>query len=247
MRGIFRWTRWAWAVPLVWYGQAAFALSLLDVIELSKGGYSESEIGRVIEVTGARFEIDGVGMVALKEAKVPEGLIDRMLDEGGVPPTEVSEITATEILELRAAGFSEETVLKFVRHRNVCTPLSEDGLRLLAGEEVTAEFLDGFSEAVAACERERVARTPIEPLPETAYSDAGPSTAGGMDDHAHAYDQHYQGGGYHDPYFGGYHSLVYPPSYVYSYYHYDPLRRVYPIYLFRDHRVGRHHRHRDRG
>ena len=156
-----------------------------------------------------------------------------------MPPTEVSEMSAREILELHEAGFSDGTLLKFVRHRNVCTPLSEDGVELLVREEFAPEFLDGFSELVAACERERVAREPIEPLPETAYAGDAPADAG--DPHGasqpvyqntYHYDQHYYERPYHDHHFGGH----YHPTYVYSYYHYDPVRRVYPIYIYRDHR-----------
>ena len=226
-------------VPLVWSAQSAAALSLLDIIEMSRGGYSEEEMGRIIEVTGARFEIDGVALVALHEAEVPDAVVYRMLDEGGVPPTEVSEMSASEILELHEAGLSDETILKFVRHRNVCTPLSEDGVELLEREEFTPEFLEGFALLVAECERERVAREPVEPLPETAYAGSAPVAA----DDAHGtsqpvyhntyhYDQHYYERPYHDHHFGGH----YHPTYVYSYYHYDPLRRVYPIYIYRDHR-----------
>ena len=239
MRKIFRCTVRGLVVPLLWSAQSAAALSLLDVIEMSRGGYSEEELGRIIEVTGARFEIDSVGLVALGEADVPAAVIDRMLDEGGMPPTEVSEMSASEILELHEAGFSDGTILKFVRHRNVCTPLSEDGVELLVREEFAPEFLDGFSELVAACERERVAREPIEPLPETAYAHGAPADADGphgasqpVYQNTYHYDQHYYERPYHDHHFGGY----YHPTYVYSYYHYDPVRRVYPIYIYRDHR-----------
>ena len=243
MRRIFRCAARALAVPLLWYAQTAAALSLLDVIEMSRGGYSESEMVRLIEVTGARFEIDGVGLVALKEAEVPDGLIDRMLDEGGIPPSEVSEITAKAILELHEAGLSEETLLKFVRHRNVCTPLSEDGVHLLEREAFSSEFLEGFLELVAACEKDRVAREPVEPLPEDAYAGsaseaphgASHSTSHSTYQTTYHYDQHYYERPHHDHYFNGH----YHPSYVYSYYHYDPVRRVYPIYIFRDHRDRR--------
>ena len=239
MRRTCRYALAALLVPFLWFAQSAAALSLLDVIEMSRGGYSEEEIGRIIEVTGARFEIDSVALVALHEAEVPEAVVDRMLDEGGVPPTEVSEMSASEILELHEAGLSDETILKFVRHRNVCTPLSEDGVQLLEREEFAPEFLQDFSLLVAACERERVAREPIEPLPETAYAGSAPAEL----DEAHGasqpvyhntyhYDQHYYERPYHDHHFGGH----YHPTYVYSYYHYDPLRRVYPIYIYRDHR-----------
>ena len=235
MRRIFRCTARALVVPLLWYAQTAAALSLLDVIEMSRGGYSESEIARLIEVTGARFEIDGVGLVALKEAEVPDGLIGRMLDEGGIPPSEVSEITAKAILELHEAGLSEETILKFVRHRNVCAPLSEDGVHLLEREAFSSDFLEGLSELVAACEKDRVAREPVEPLPEDAYAGSAPQAPDAAHGASHStyqttyhYDRHYYERPHHDHYFNGH----YHPSYVYSYYHYDPVRRVYPIYIF---------------
>ncbi len=229
MRRTCRYALGALLVPFLWFAQSAAALSLLDVIEMSRGGYSEEEIGRIIEVTGARFEIDSVALVALHEAEVPDAVVDRMLDEGGVPPTEVSEMSASEILELHEAGLSDETILKFVRHRNVCTPLSEDGVELLEREEFAPEFLQDFSLLVAECERERVAREPIEPLPETGEAHGASQPTYHSTYH---YDQHYYERPYHDHHFGGH----YHPTYVYSYYHYDPYRRVYPIYIYRDHR-----------
>ena len=239
-------------VPLLGFAQAAAALSLLDIIEMSRNGYSESEIGRIVDVTGARFEIDAVGMVALREAEVADALIERMLDEGGLLPNEVSEMTARELLELHEAGISEGMLLKYVRHRNVCAPLSGDGVHLLEREEFTPEFFDAFAELVAACERAQVARTPIEPLPEGAYAGVrGPADDPSEGDPRHHDTQYntYSNTVYHYDHYGydRYHDY-YHPAFLYSYYHYDPRRRVYPIYLYRDHRVGdrRAHDRRDR-
>ena len=218
----------------LWFAQGAGALSLLDIMEMSRNGYSEAEIGRLVEVTGARFEIDAVGLVALQEAEVADALIDRMLDDGGVPPNEVSEMTGKELLELHEAGLSEATLLKFVRHRNVCQPLSEDGVHLLEREAFSATFFEEFADLVAACEQARVAREPIEPLPETAYAgsseeahDLAEPLVRDVYQETHYYDTYH----YDRRYYDRYHS-----PFGYSYYLYDPLRRVYPVYIYRDHR-----------
>ena len=237
-------------VPVLGFAQAAAALSLLDIIEMSRNGYSESEIGRIVDVTGARFEIDAVGMVALREAEVADALVERMLDEGGLPPNEVSEMTAKELLELHEAGFSEGTLLKYVRHRNVCALLSEDGVHLLEREEFSAGFFDAFAELVAACEREQVARAPIEPLPEGAYAgvrgaadDPSDRQSGDQYHHDTQYNTHSTTVYHYDHYgYDRYHDY-YHPAFLYSYYHYDPRRRVYPIYLYRDHRAGNRRAH----
>ncbi len=234
MRRSTRYAMHALIVAGLWFAQGAGALSLLDIMEMSRNGYSEAQIGRLLEVTGARFEIDAVGLVALQEAAVTDALIDRMLDEGGVPPNEVSEMTGKELLELHEAGLSEATLLKFVRHRNVCQPLSEDGVHLLEREAFSATFFEGFADLVAACEQAQVAREPIEPLPETAYagsSEEAHDLAGArvrdVYQETHYYDTYH----YDRRYYDRYHS-----PFGYSYYPYDPLRRVYPVYIYRDHR-----------
>ena len=234
MRRSTRYAMHALIVAGLWFAQGAGALSLLDIMEMSRNGYSEAEIGRLLEATGARFEIDAVGLVALQEAAVADALIDRMLDEGGVPPNEVSGMTGKELLELHEAGLSETTLLKFVRHRNVCQPLSEDGVHLLEREAFSATFFEEFADLVAACEQARVAREPIEPLPETAYAGsseeahdlAGPRVRDVYQE-THYYDTYH----YDRRYYDRYHS-----PFGYSYYPYDPLRRVYPVYIYRDHR-----------
>ena len=234
MRRSTRYAMHALIVAGLWFAQGAGALSLLDIMEMSRNGYSEEEIGRLLEATGARFEIDAVGLVALQEAAVADALIDRMLDEGGVPPNEVSEMTGKELLELHEAGLSEATLLKFVRHRNVCQPLSEDGVHLLEREAFSATFFEEFADLVAACEQARVAREPIEPLPETAYAGSSEEAHDLTDPRVrdvyhetHYYDTYH----YDRRYYDQYHS-----PFGYSYYHHDPLRRVYPVYIYRDHR-----------
>ena len=102
---------------LAWCGPAAMALSVFDVIELTRNGYDEAEIERLIEVTNARFVVDVDSLLALGEAKVADEIIALMLERGGVPLQDSS--AADQLIALREAGFAEATIMQFVRHRNI--------------------------------------------------------------------------------------------------------------------------------
>ena len=203
---------------LVGFSQTTAAVSLFDVIEMTKNGYSDIEITKLMAVTGARFEIDALGLMTLTDAGVEESVISRMLDDGGVPPNQISEIAADQMVTLRESGFSEEMILKFVKHRNVCIPLPDDGVRRLQQAGFSPSFMLGFSEAVEACRATRVARAPIEPLPEGSYSTRlEPLPDGSYSTRA---------------------LEIYPrPHPFYDSYYYG--HAVYPVYIYVDHRKRR--------
>ncbi len=54
------------------FSHLASALSLYDVIQLSRAGYTDKEIVRLIEITGAQFEVDPKTLVTLKKEGVSE-------------------------------------------------------------------------------------------------------------------------------------------------------------------------------
>ena len=212
----------------------AAALSLFDVIQMTQGGYEEEEIIRLMDVTGARFELDADGLKALREAEVSLAVIHRLLDDGGVAPDAYSTPEAAALSMLLEAGFAEATILKFVRHRQVCEPLDEEAAAQLADDGFTATFFDGFGELVAECQADRLARAPVEPaLPPGAYAEQPPAQHHEPAQTAHTViireapdwrDYHWR-----DHYYDRLHYRRYPAW--------------YPVYIYRDHRARDRHRH----
>ena len=218
-----------------WCGPAAMALSVFDVIELTRNGYDETEIERLIEVTNARFVIDVDGLLALGEAKVADEIIALMLDRGGVPAEEPSE--ADQLIALRDAGFSEETILQFVRHKNVCEPLADEAARRLGQAGFSNAFMRGFRDQVEDCREERESLALIEPVPEEAYEEAPAQVT-----RVYRTDETVYPATYPVRYPT---TTYYPPRYygIYdSYYYHDRIARVYPIVVYRDY-SGHSRRH----
>lgn len=208
---------------------SAAALSLFDVIQMTQGGYEEAEIIRLMDVTGARFELDAEGLKALKEAEVSPAIIRRLLDDGGVAPDAHSTVDAAALSMLLEAGFEEATILKFVRHRKMCEPLDEEAADELADAGFSAPFFDGFQELVAECQASRLALAPVESaLPPGAYAEQ-PAPAQtthtviireAPDWHDHLWRDRY-----------------------YDRLHYRRYPAWYPVYIYRDHRARNRHRH----
>ena len=220
---------------LAWCGPAAMALSVFDVIELTRNGYDETEIERLIEVTNARFVIDVDGLLALGEAKVADEIIALMLDRGGVPAEEPSE--ADQLIALRDAGFSEETILQFVRHKNVCELLPDEAARRLGQAGFSNAFMRDFRDQVEDCREERESLALIEPVPEEAYEEAPAQVT-----RVYRTDETVYPATYPVRYPT---TTYYPPRYygIYdSYYYHDRIARVYPIVVYRDYR-GHSRRH----
>jgi len=67
-------TIWCACVPLAW------AVSIYDVIELSRKGYSDEEIVNVIETTRSVFQLDAEDIPRLKNLGVSEAVIRKMLE-----------------------------------------------------------------------------------------------------------------------------------------------------------------------
>ena len=224
--------RFAWALLGLgaYCAPSALALSLFDVIQMTEGGYEEAEIIRLMDVTGARFELDADGVKALKEAEVSQAIIHRLLDDGGVAPNEYSATDAQPLLALRQAGLPEASILRFVRHRNMCEALDDEAADELRDAGFTAAFFDGFADLVAECQRARLARAPVEPaLPASAYVE---------DESAHDEPEHTA------------HTVIIReyPHWRDRYHplHYERYPTWYPVYIYRDHRGYRGHRFRDR-
>ena len=222
-------------LSLAWCSPAAMALSVFDVIELTGNGYDETEIERLIEVTNARFVIDVDGLLALGEANVADEIITLMLDRGGVPAEEPSE--ADQLIRLRDAGFSEETILQFVRHKNVCEPLADEDAGRLGQAGFSSAFMRDFRDQVEDCREERESLALIEPLPEEAYEEAPAEVTRVYRTDGTVYPSSYPVRRYPT-------TSYYPPRYygIYdSYYYHDRITRVYPVIVYRDY-SGRSHR-----
>ena len=213
---------------------SASALSLFDVIQMTQGGYEEEEIVRLIDVTGARFELDAAGLKALRAAEVPLAIIHRLLDDGGVAPDAYSTADAAALSMLLEAGFGEATILKFVRHRQVCEPLDEDAAAQLEDAGFTATFFDGFGELVRTCQADRLARVPVEPaLPPSAYAEQSAPQHHEPAQTAHTVIIR------EAPHWRDYHWR----DHYYDRLHYRRYPAWYPVYIYRDHRARDRHRH----
>ena len=229
-------------LSLAWCSPAAMALSVFDVIELTRNGYDETEIERLIEVTNARFVVDVDSLLALGEADVADEIITLMLERGGVPQEDPSE--ADQLVMLREAGFSEETILQFVRHRNVCDPLADEEEHRLGQAGFSNTFMREFRDQVEDCRKERESIALVEPVQEVVYDEApAPATRVYRTDrtvYPSSYPVRYPRTTYYAP-------RYYPPRYygIYdSYYYHDRITRVYPVIVYRDYSGHRHRQHK---
>ena len=229
---------WLVGLSLTWLGPAAMALSVFDVIELTRNGYDEAEIERLIEVTNARFVIDVDSLLALGEANVEEKIITLMLERGAQPAQERSQVD--QLIALREAGFSEETILLFVGHRNLCEPLADDDARRLGHAGFGSAFMRQFGEQVEDCREQRETLALIEPLPEEAYVETPAEVTRVYQTDQTVYPTTVRT--YPT-------TTYYPPRYygIYdSYYYHDRITRLYPVVVYRDY-SGHKHRHRKAG
>ncbi len=227
---------WLASLSLAWCGPAAMALSVFDVIELTRNGYDEAEIERLIEVTNARFVIDVDSLLALGEANVADEIITLMLERGAEPPEELSE--ADQLIALREADFPEETIMQFVRHQNFCEPLADEDEHRLGQAGFSSAFLRNFDAQVEDCREDRDAVALIEPLPEEAYDEAPGQVTRVYQTNTTVYPStvRYPRTSYYS----------YAPRYygIYdSYYYRDRITRVYPIVVYRDYSGHKHRRY----
>ena len=227
---------WLLGMSLAFGSPAAMALSVFDVIELTRNGYDEAEIERLIEVTNARFVIDVDSLLALGEADVADEIIALMLERGAEPPEQLSQ--ADQLIALREAGFSEETILQFVRHQNVCEPLADEDEHRLGQAGFGSGFLRDFRAQVEECREEQETLALIEPLPADAYDEAPAQVTRVYQSNEVVYPATST---------VRYPATTYYPSYHYgiydSYYYHDRITRVYPIIVYRDYSGHKHRRY----
>ena len=217
--------------------ESVAALSLNDIIELSRNGYGEEEITSLIAVTGARFELNVDTLRDLAAAGVSEPVIREMLQAGNRQPdgsllasltSEVrtdargrrdgalADATVDDILKLYRAGLSEATILSFVTRRNECIPLSFDHLLQVAEAGLSQDFVSALDNLSAECrDQERLADSRRD-----VYIPSNRAT------------RTYRPGIYDDLY---YRSILYP---YYSYYPYYPY---YPYATYPDPREPLQH------
>ena len=226
---------WLLGMSLALCSPAAMALSVFDVIELTRNGYDETEIERLINVTNARFVIDVDSLLALGEADVEDGIIALMLERGAEPPEELSQ--ADQLIALHDAGFSEETMLQFVRHQNVCEPLADVDEHRLGQEGFSNAFMREFRAQVEECREEQETLALIEPLPEDAYDEAPAQVTRVYQSNEVVYPATSTVRYPRTTYYPSYHYGIYD-----SYYYHDRITRWYPIVVYRDYSGHKHRR-----
>ena len=231
-------------LSLAWCGQTAMALSVFDVIELTRNGYGEAEIERLIEVTNARFVVDVESLLALGEANVADEIIALMLERGGVPAADPSE--ADQLITLREAGFSEETILRFVRHKNVCEPLADEEEHRLGQAGFSRVFLREFRDQVEDCREERESIALVEPVPEEVYEEEVYDETPARVTRVYRADDTVYRSSYPAPYPATSYYPYQPRYYgIYnSYYYHDRITRAYPVIVYRDYSGHRHRQHK---
>ena len=229
---------WLASLSLAWCGPAAMALSVFDVIEMTRNGYDEAAIERLIEVTNARFVVDVDSLLALGEADVADEIIALMLERGAEPPAQLS--AADQLIALGEAGFSEETIMRFARHNHFCEPLADADERRLGQAGFSSAFVRNFDAQAKDCREDREAVALIEPLPEDAYREAPAPVTRVYQTNTTVYPStaRYPRTTNYAPYHYGIHD---------SYYYHDRFTRVYPIIVYRDysgHKYRRYGGHR---
>ena len=87
MVGIIRYTISLFAIG---FASLAWAVSIYDVIELSRQGYSDAEVVNIIRTTGSVFELTAEDIPRLKNLGVSDAIIRSMLmaEPAGSPETE---------------------------------------------------------------------------------------------------------------------------------------------------------------
>ncbi len=204
--------------------ESVAALSLDDIIQLSRGGYGDQEITSLIAATGTRFDLDVDSLTALTAAGVSEPVIQDMLQAGNRQPSgnllasltseartdargsrdgASAETTVDDILQLYRAGLSEATIFSFVRRHNECIPFSTSHLLQLAEAGLSQGFVAALDNLTAECrDQERLADSRLN-----VYIPSGRATGG------------YLPGIYDDYYY---------PAMPYPYYPYYPYYAIYP-------------------
>jgi len=147
--------------------RAVNALSIYDVIMLSRSGYESAEIVNIISTTGTAFRLTAGDAVYLKSVGVSDPVIEAMLaavpaeaQETGVERADYATpaVTMEDLLLLAASRVSDEIILAFIETREIgFTPgaaeivrlreagLSEDVIRQLltrtaAAREIGADY-----------------------------------------------------------------------------------------------------------
>ena len=216
--------------------ESVAALSLDDIIQLSRGGYGDQEITSLIAATGTRFDLDVDSLTALTAAGVSEPVIQDMLQAGNRQPSgnllasltsevrtdahgrdgALAETTVDDILQLYRAGLSDATILSFVRRSNECISFSTSHLLQLAEAGLSQGFVAALDNLTAECrDQERLADSRFN-----VYIPSGRATGG------------YLPGIYDDYYYR---------AMPYSYYPYYPYYPYYSYASYPDYREPLQH------
>ena len=86
--------RWVIAAAVLLMAKPGYALSVYDVIQLSRQGYSNQDIVKLIEVTGSAFELRAEDISRLNDLGISEPIIQAMLK--ATPPEHPPESNSAQ-------------------------------------------------------------------------------------------------------------------------------------------------------
>ncbi len=87
-------SRWVIAAAVLSLAKPGYALSVYDVIQLSRQNYSDRKIVKLIEVTGSAFELRAEDIARLKDLGISEPVIQAMLK--AAPPEHQPESNSAQ-------------------------------------------------------------------------------------------------------------------------------------------------------
>ena len=79
--------RWLFFALLLAIPGLGMAVTLNDVIQLSRGGYSDKQIIKLVQITQSRFQLDAATLITLKEAGVSENVIRALIKSAPPKPS----------------------------------------------------------------------------------------------------------------------------------------------------------------
>lgn len=104
-RAVRFWPLWMLLGILLAAPVNSWAMSLADVIELSRAGYSDEQLIELIQITHARFQLDAESVITLKKAGVSPTVVKALIEAGAPrspsspPPGAPDDSSTTDTIE----------------------------------------------------------------------------------------------------------------------------------------------------
>jgi hypothetical protein len=150
--------------------QAASALSVYDVIMMSRNGYEAGTIIRLINDTGSAFALEAMDAVRLKDAGVSDEVVAAMFaavpaaagdanTEGGTAMDTPTPATLSDLLLLAEGRISENVIIAFLDSRGISFKPDTAAVKRLRDAGLGENALNHL-----------VTRTAVWPVPDPQYT-----------------------------------------------------------------------------